>query len=108
MIKIHTALLLKFGIGRHAFNKELWLNRPRTRKCFVQDIINNVITVGMSRNELIKLLGVSSRNEYNDAVLSYLISSFKNGKTKEILNVYFDEKGLVSHVRIKYRKMHSA
>lgn len=82
-------LSLYFGLGHHSFDCKLWQSRPKIRKCFLKDILESQMAIGMGEKEVISKFGID-RKIYSSGVWSYSIPGLMIANTQRVLNFYFD------------------
>ena len=101
-IKPYLPSILPSGSHLQSFNSELWIADDSiiaregitTRQTMLGDVVKNILP-GKSRNEIIRLLGLSS-DDSNQKTLNYYLGPLRGDSLEihvEFLKIYFDPSG---------------
>lgn len=93
------------GLGNHPFDSNQWQTMPNKRLCFLKDILESGLAVGMSEKEVIANFGIDFKI-YTNRIWSYRIDTWRYSGRKSVLNFYFNIEGKVAKVKLKYKIKH--
>jgi hypothetical protein len=90
-------MMLSVKLSKKTFNKLLWAEQREERKQMISSLINSEILIGLTKTEVLEILGFEF-NDANSDTWSYYIGTKTFFSFKMHLFLYFNAQGKVFRI----------